>query len=616
MLIKPTVTTICESKAKIVDRLADPLMPILMLLTFLTLAATTPAEATTTTSRPVKRKAPAAKPALTPSANMNPLEHNNLGVEYGLRGDWPHAVAEHEAALNGDPENVQFKTNLSGALLRYGQTLTAKKDYRHAIHQLREALYVDPNNADASNLLDQCLKATGQDPSKHMKMGEDLEVEGNYPDAIAEFKRNLRSDDSGLAYAALGRALVKQGANSPNRLVEGYKQLTIAVGKTWDPSQTSELAACHQKLGDILKDEAFLAKSDGRRQVALIRLVNASSEYRKAVQLNPSNLDVIRNLVEVSREVVTIKPSFDNHLMLGSSYLLLGDFDRAKHEYEECDKLDHNNELLQKARKAYHWQVAASTQHLDLLPRTIAVAEDNLRRNPNDAEWLYIWGMAKQQQGDKDLAFKAYNKAAQINPALPKLKERMTALASANSPPGQETATKSTEPGDRAASQPATAGSANNQTINATQLAAIGEAESKFRNGDLAGALRDATNMTITDTSNGRAWMLIGTILEKQGNLDEASVAYRQAALLKVPGAADACRQLDSVRVHSLLDDADKQVAANNLVAAAATLKEAASLAPDLAIVHRKLGDVLEKLGDKKEAERERKKADQLEKEN
>jgi tetratricopeptide (TPR) repeat protein len=566
--------------------------------------------------------------------NMSPLDHNNKGVQYGQRGMWEQAISEHEIALNGDPFNTSFKTNLSAALLRYGQALAAKKDWSKAIHELREAQYVDPNNADAANLTDKCLQATGKDPSLHMKMGDDAETEGNYPEAIVEYRRNLHGDDGGPAHAALGRALIKQGSQSPGRLVEGYEEMRTAVSKTWDPSQQNDLANAHQKLGDILKDEFTIAKNDNRKDIALKRLLLASVEYRRSVQLNPSNLDAIRSLIEVCREAVSIKPSFDNHLMLGSSYLLLGDFDRAKQQFEECNKIDPSSDALEKARKSYHWHVASSTQHPEMLPKTLSIAEEKLRRNPNDPEWLYIWGMGKAQQGDKDMALKAYLKAYSLNPALPKLKENIAAIqggapvsgtkpgdtkgAAAGTPaagtPGAAAGTPGAAAGTAGAAATTAAGAAPG--LSAQELAAVSAAENKFRSGDLDGALKDATDMTIANTGNARAWGLVGAIMQKKGNLDEASVAYRQAALLKLPGAAEACRQLDSIRVHSQLEEADKYYLAGDFVHAAASLREALSIAPNLPILHRKLADCLEKLGDTKEAKRERDKAISLEKEN
>ena len=549
-------------------------------------------------------------------ANMSPLDHNNKAVEYGQKGMWAQAISEHEIALNGDPENTQFKTNLSGALLRYGQVLAGKSNWNQAIHEFREALYIDPNNADAANNLDHCIQAQKRDPSQHLKMGDELEIEGNYPEAIVEYRRNVRADDGGPAAAALARALIKQGANTPSRLVEGYSMMVVAVGKSWDPSQQNDLAACHQRLGDILKEYAFVAKNDSRMEPALKRLSNASVEYRRAVQLNPGNTDAIRSLVEVAREAVAIKPSFDNHLMLGSAYLLLGDLDRSKQEYESCNKLDPNSESLNLARKAYHWAIASSTLHVDLLPNTVVKAEEQLKKSPNDPVWLYIWGMAKQQQGERDMALKAYQKALTLNPALPKLKERINSLTG-GPPVGSGTTAVAGKPGDKAAAAAGASGAPTPPavpTVDLTRVAKLAEIQAKMRANDLDGALKDANDITMADASCGEAWNDIATIQQKKGNLDEASSSFRQAKLLKFPGAGEAGKQLDIMRVQPQIEEADKQIAANNSVSAAGTLREAIGLAPTLSILHRKLADCLEKLGDTKEAARERKKAAEFEK--
>jgi tetratricopeptide (TPR) repeat protein len=549
-------------------------------------------------------------------AMMNPLDHNNRGVEYGRRGLWPQAIAEHETALNGDPENPQFKTNLSAALLKYGSVLASKKDWGNAIHKLREAMYVDQNNQDAANLLDTCIKATGKNPDAHMKMGDDLEVSGNYVEAIAEYRRGVRQEESGVAYAALGRALMKQGQNSPPRLVEGFAMMKTAVGKTWEPGQTNELATTYCQIGNILKEYAFTARDRGDTNVALKRLANASSAFRRAVQLNRLNTDATSGLIEVSREAVAIRPSFDNHLMLGAAYLLRDDLDRAKHEYEECNKLDPNNDQLNNARKAFHFAVANSTMHIDMIPRTITVAEDNLKKNPNDALWLYVWGLAKEKQGDHDSAMKAFSKAYTINPALPKLKEHMGLVEAGAKPASGAAAGASAAPGAAAAGAApgAVPGAPAAPIMNPKDLEMLTAAQSKFRAGDLDGALKDCQDMVDKNTSNGEAWLLQGHVQEKKGMLDDASASYRQAAYLKVAGADDASRQIDSSRVAKPLAEAEKQIASGDYVSASATLKEVVSLAPNLPGPHRKLADVLEKLGDTKEAERERKKATELEK--
>ncbi len=567
-----------------------------------------------------------AMPAVNP-AMMSPLDHNNRGVQFGMRGMWPQAIAEAEAALNGDPENPQFRTNLSAAYLKYGEQLGSQKKYPPAISKFRQALYVDPNNAEAAARLDVCIKNSGGNPDAHQKMGDDLEVSANYPEAIAEYKRWVRAEDSGMAWAALARAEIKQGASSPTRLVDGFTDMRKAVSKPWEPSQAKEQSECHCQLANILKEYAFLAKDGGRTEVALKRLLNASTEYRRAVQINPLNTDAISGLTEICREAVAIKPSFDNHLMLGGAYLLRGDLDHAKQEYGECNKIDPGNEALNRARKAFQLAVVSSTQHTDMIPRAIQVAEDYLKRpgGSNDAEWLYIWGLGKQKQGDLDSASKAFTKAYTIMPGLPKIKENMAAVGiaianpgggappsaggkapdaksgSAGSPPGSTSTTTAVPPVTAPVESPA-------------EISKIGAIEGKARAGDLDGALKDCDDMLDKNQKSGKIWKLKGMIAEKKGNLDDASINYRMAADLGEPGAKELRDTIDASRAAKPMSEGDAMMAQQNWVGASSSYREALSLAPNLAVLHRKLADALDKLGDKKEAERERKKAAELEK--
>ena len=101
---------------------------------------------------------------------------------------------------------------------------------------------------------------------------------------------------------------------------------------------------------------------------------------------------------------------------------------------------------------------------------------------------------------------------------------------------------------------------------------------------------------------------------KKKGDLDSASVSYRQAADLKETEAKEALDQIDSSRVQPMLKEAELATKQGNPVMAAAALKDAVSLAPNLAIVHRKLSEVLKQLGDTKAAQKEAKRADELEK--
>jgi Flp pilus assembly protein TadD len=148
----------------------------------------------------------------------------------------------------------------------------------------------------------------------------------------------------------------------------------------------------------------------------------------------------------------------------------------------------------------------------------------------------------------------------------------------------------------------------------AKNLMKYGEIESKIRGGDLDAATKDLMSIVEKNAKEGHAWLLLGNVYEKQGNADQAAVAYRQASYLKEKDADSALRQIDSSRAAPLIEEYEKYIKEDNPVKAAAALRQAASIAPNLSSIHRKLADVLRKLGDNKEADKELKKAAELDK--
>ncbi len=583
----------------------------------------------------VKKTQAPARSAVTLSTPepRTPIEHNNRGVELGGKGLWQAAIHEHELALNADPENHQFRVNLSSAQMLYARQLASKGKMYEAMTHYREALYVDPSNAEADQALDALVEKTlhKNDLATRMHIADDADIAGNYTTAIVEYRKCVMMSDTGPVRARLGRVLLKQG-----KVVEGFSELKTAVAKQWPDSEKNDLADCHRQLGEILKEFAIKARDRGDLDRALKRLQNAGIEYRRAVTLNPLNTDAISGLTDIAREAVAIRPSFDNHLMLAGAYQLSGDYDRAKMEYEACWKIDKNNPTLSAARRSFHLAVVSHPRSPVILASTVQKIEDALKQTPDDAELLYIYGRGKEAQGERDQALKAFEAAAAINPLIfPDLKDRIASLINGGHIPqntavaaGKGSPTVGT-PAQNIASTQSPLGSSSPLPIGTTvtsnptagsdmlnRMNAIAEIENKMRTNDLDGADKVASGLVEKDPRNGKGWLLLGRIAEKKGDLDSASVAYRQAAYLKEGEAKTALDQIDSSRVQPMLKEADIASKQGNWVMAAANLKDALSLAPNLPIVHRKLAAALKQLGNTKEADKENKKADELDKAN
>lgn len=571
-----------------------------------------------------KRRAPARAGGggvvlSTPNPN-SPIEHNNRGVELGSKGLWPDAIHEHEIALAQQPGNREFRTNLSSAQLRYGNILFKQGKAYDAIKQFRGALFVDPDNLPADEGLDECYKKLGKHPDDkeyRRRVAEDFETKGQYEDAIVEYRKVLKQDDSGKSHADLGNCLLK--ADKP---VDGYQELRIAVTKLWSNEQKNELSQVHRRLGEILLDYAYKARDRGSGTAALKRLLNAGTCYKRAVTLNPADAQAVGGLIEVARTAVSLKPTFDNYLMLGGAYVLASDFARAKRAYENCFKVDPHRTELGTARVAFHQAVSRSALASDeLVAESVGKVNAFLESEPDNPRWLYVLGRLKQKQGDTQGALDAYNRAAKINHLIdPDLVVQMrilggappaTQFASAGNPGAGGTTTSAAGlPTQVAAALPAT------PSVDPRNLEAYGKIESLMSaNPDEALTLVSA--LLEKNPGDGHAWLLKGNIMRKKGQtdpgaLDEAAVAFRQAAAFKEGEAESALTMVNTIRVQPNVQKAEEYIQQSNWVKAADELGEAVIKAPNLSFLHRKLADVMRKLNDPKAADREIKKAEEL----
>lgn len=542
----------------------------------------------------------------------NPLEHNNRGVELGSKGLWADAIREHEAALNGDPYREDFRKNLSSAHLRYGDILARKKDWYNAMNHFREALYADPNNMPAATALSHCIRALGKNPDDYNvreSMAGDAEANGNYPIAVVEYRICVRMRDNGMSRYNLGKALYKQG-----KVAKGYEQLREAVVKPWEKSEKNTLCLAHSLMGDILWKNAIHAKKHGSPELYKRRLYNASICYRRAVTANPLNTSAAQGLLTTTREAVAFNDSFDNNLMMAGAYQLISDFDHAKMYYAKCWRINSRDPRLHKARLSYHLAVVSSPNSSPSQKQnSVMKIQAMLEKRPDDPFLLYIYGRGKEELKDKDTALLAFKKAYLINPFVhPDLSTAIERITGDN-PSEQPLDTKA---GD--ASVGGTGGKAGAKAkakpkpkIDPQVVESI---ENKITEGDLKGAEADLMALVEKDPKIGKVWLMLGNVHEQQGELTQAKVAYRTAKVLKEPGAAAAFKQINSSRIKPMVDKAKEQMSNKQYVKAAATLRQAARIAPKLPTPHRMLSEVLALLGDKEESKKELTKANELEK--
>jgi tetratricopeptide (TPR) repeat protein len=486
----------------------------------------------------------------------NPLEHNNRGVELGMKGLWPQAIQEAEMALEGDPENDTFKRNLSGAHLRYGESLANKKSIPQAIKQYREALYVDPENGAAENGLNSCLDHMGKnhgDLSYRQSLASGAEGIGEYHIAVVEYRVCCHIQDSGINNFKLGRALLKA-----NKTVEGYDVLRVALKKDWPKDDQDSLVDCHLLLADTLLNFAYIAKKQNNGSAFVKRLNNAMIEYRRAVTINPSNMAAVHGLTEAAREAVALQPTFANLLALGSAYLLQADFDHAKVYFEKAWRTNPSSPDLAKARLAFHRAVVETPQGLVApmrIAETVQKVEDLLAKNPNDPDLLYIVGCGKARIGDTAGAIDALQKALSIRKYDEVIQHRLDlvrggGVTSAVAPTAAMPGTAGAVPGAIAGAAPGTVpggtaiiGGANPPAgaapgapgAPAGNAAAYANIDNLIKGSQFDPAAKACDDVLNATPADGLAWYLKGVVMEKKGDLDEAAVPSPKTTLMAPP---------------------------------------------------------------------------------
>ncbi|MBX9568981.1 MAG: tetratricopeptide repeat protein [Candidatus Obscuribacterales bacterium] len=577
--------------------------PSLVLLALSLSVAISVFAATDSEAAPKRRGGGGARPSggvflQTPNPTT-PVEHNNRGVELGSKGIWADAIREHEIAVEMDAYNTTWRTNLSAAHLEYGKHLRTKNKHL-AASEFRKAMFVDPANAAADAELDQLLRSQGQDPMNlnfRQRLADDADVNAQYDTAIVEYRKCLKMSGSPKNRAALGRCLLKAG-----KPVDGFKELRSAVGDSnWANDERNELAACHRQLGDILKEFAMKAKDQGKGTKGMQRLANAAIEYRRAVMLNPSDGSAIQGLIEVAQHAVSIRPSFDNHLLLGGAYLLGGKFPQAQAEYKECFKLGPTRSELGAARIAYHQAVARSPIASDTqVAESVATIKKLIDDNAEDARLWYILGRLREHQVDYEKAKKCYDKAVSINPLIdPDLKAALVRLGASPAVASTTTPTKTPEQSKEALAK-------------AMKEKEYADIEGLIDGGEHDKAIEKAQEMFSKDPKDGRTAFLIGHGYEKKGDADMAKGFYRTASALGYTNASRFVNQIDANRVQPKIDEGNKLKQDGKYLEAASSFRDALAISPERADVHRLLAECLLKIGDKKGAQDENAEADRL----
>jgi Flp pilus assembly protein TadD len=120
----------------------------------------------------------------------SPAERFEQGNEYAQQGEFEQAIAEYEAVLEAEPDNVSAMTNLGVALYNV-------RRLDEAIAQYQKALEIAPNDADI-----------------HSNLGAAYVQKGQLQEALAEYQRAVDlQPDLAQAHFGLGVIYVELARN-------------------------------------------------------------------------------------------------------------------------------------------------------------------------------------------------------------------------------------------------------------------------------------------------------------------------------------------------------------------------------------------------------------------
>ncbi len=305
------------------------------------------------------------------------LAYNNLGV-LKLKGgisDVPEAIGQIRQALEINPNSADALNNLGYALQRLDR-------FDEAVTSHQAALRLFPEFAEARN-----------------NLGVDLQRLGRFEEAEAQYREVLKIDPYfAEAHRNLGELLLKKG-KTDEALAHIHEALRI------DP----DYAEAYDSLGSVLQQMG--------------RLDEAVKQYQEALRLRPDFPNAHNNLgaalsrmgrldesMKQHQEALRLKPDFaEAHFNLGNALQQSGRVDEAAVQFNEALRLKpdyvpaHNN-------------LGAALESLGRLPEAAAQYRKALDLDPGSARAQDNLGYVLLRMGRVNEAVDCFKSAQRLQP--------------------------------------------------------------------------------------------------------------------------------------------------------------------------------------------------------
>jgi len=278
---------------------------------------------------------------------LNPKDaeaHYDLGSIYNLKGRLRDAAIEYQAALDSNPEDTKIRV---GVHFNMGSIYIKVKNYENAKKEFLSVIKIEPENTDAIFNLGRIYKILKEfenaeksfkkfielkpeDVSPHIELGELYAEMKDYESAIKEFQTVLKVKPGNLfSRIYLGRIYMEKG--DFNRAEEEFLKIL---------STSPNNIYAHINLGQL-----YTKKGDKKRAI---------EEFKKVVDINPKDSRACFMLgdllseqkgkageaIEYLKKGIALRPGYvDGYIMLGNSYLKVGNIQGAINAFEKALEL-------------------------------------------------------------------------------------------------------------------------------------------------------------------------------------------------------------------------------------------------------------------------------------
>ena len=313
-------------------------------------------------------------------------------------------------------QNYDRVENLDSAIAVFQRALALDPNYALAYAGLGDAYWKkyesgkEPEWIEESR--DTCKQANRLDSqlsSAHVCMGTLFAGTGNYQEAAQEFELAIKNESTNdSAFGGLADAYEQLGR--PQDAEKTYRRAIELRPHYW---------ATYNWLGVFYYQHArFTEAEEMFAQVIAL----APDSFRGYSNLGAAYVEQARydEAIAALERSVTIRPSSSGYSNLGNANFYLHRYEEADYAYEQAVKLkERDSRLWWNLGDGYYWTPGKRGQSMVAYRKAMAIAGEDLRVNPNDAQAYGVLAICHAMLKEKKPALDAMQQGLNLSPKDP-----------------------------------------------------------------------------------------------------------------------------------------------------------------------------------------------------